>query len=122
MRAAATYFAIVFGTGFVLGPIRLLWLVPRVGVRAAELLEIPLMMVAIVLAARFTVRRFPEVPRLRAGVIALGMLLAAETGLGVALSGRSISQVLLDRDPISGSAYYAALAAFAIMPWWVSRK
>jgi hypothetical protein len=40
----------------------------------------------------------------------------------VALNDRSVTQVLFDRDPISGSAYYAALAAFAIMPWWLSRR
>jgi hypothetical protein len=121
-KAAATYFAMVFGTGFILGPIRLLWLVPRVGVRAAELMEIPIMMVAIVLAARFVVRRYPAAPRVPTGLIALGLLLAAEIGLGVALSGRSVAQVVFDRDPVSGSAYYAALAAFAVMPWWVSRR
>jgi hypothetical protein len=37
----------VFGTGFVLGPIRVLWAVPRLGERVAELMEAPLMLVAI---------------------------------------------------------------------------
>jgi MFS family permease len=122
MKAAAIYFALVFGTGFVLGPLRVLWLVPRVGVRAAELIEIPLMLVAIVLAAGFVIRRFPKVPRIQTGLIAVCLLLAAEVCLGVALNDRSVTQVLFDRDPISGSAYYAALAAFAIMPWWLSRR
>jgi hypothetical protein len=121
-KAAATYFAMVFGTGFVLGPIRIFWLVPRVGVRAAELLEIPLMLVAIVLAARFVNRRFPVSPRVQTGVAAVCLLLAAEIALGVIVSGRSVWQVLFERDPVSGIAYYAALAAFAGMPWWLSRR
>jgi hypothetical protein len=36
-RWAAVYFAIVFGVGFALGPIRVLWLEPRIGVRTAGL-------------------------------------------------------------------------------------
>ena len=55
-KAGLLYFALVFGTGFLLGPIRLLWLVPRFGTRIAELMEMPVMLVVIVLAARWTVR------------------------------------------------------------------
>jgi len=42
LRAGALYFAIVFGVGFLLGPIRILWIVPRVGTRTAELIEAPI--------------------------------------------------------------------------------
>jgi hypothetical protein len=44
MRIAAAgllYFAIVFGTGFILGPIRVLWLEPRVGPLVATACEAP---------------------------------------------------------------------------------
>jgi hypothetical protein len=43
LKAAAAYFALVFGTGFVLGTIRVLWVVPQLGLRNAELLEQPIM-------------------------------------------------------------------------------
>jgi len=56
LKAALLYFAIVFGVGFVLGTIRTLWLVPRLGARAAELLEMPLMFVVFVVATRVVVR------------------------------------------------------------------
>lgn len=52
LKAGALYFAIVFGAGFVLGPIRVLWLVPRVGTRVAELMEMPVMLLVSVLSAR----------------------------------------------------------------------
>jgi hypothetical protein len=45
------YFALVFGAGFVLGPIRILFLVSHVrcvvGLRVAELMEFPVMLVVI---------------------------------------------------------------------------
>jgi hypothetical protein len=50
--AGALYFALAFGAGFVLGTIRVLWVVPRVGERTAELMETPIMLVVIMLAAR----------------------------------------------------------------------
>jgi hypothetical protein len=56
-KAGAAYFALVFAVGFVLGTIRTLWLVPRVGTRTAELMEMPLMLAATILAARRTLLR-----------------------------------------------------------------
>ena len=41
LKAGVLYFALVFGAGFVLGTIRTLWVVPRVGTRKAELMETP---------------------------------------------------------------------------------
>jgi hypothetical protein len=55
LKASLTYFAIVFGMGFVLGTIRTLWVVPRVGTRIAELIETPVMLVVIILASRWIV-------------------------------------------------------------------
>ena len=62
LKASALYFVLVFGAGFVLGPIRILWLVPRVGERTAELIEAPIMLVVIVLAARWIARRLAAPP------------------------------------------------------------
>jgi hypothetical protein len=50
LKAALAYFALVFGAGFLLGPIRILFIVPRFGVLVAELMEYPLMLVVIVAA------------------------------------------------------------------------
>ena len=57
LKAGALYFALVFGAGFVLGAIRILWIVPRFGTRIAELMETPIMFVVTILAARWIVRR-----------------------------------------------------------------
>ena len=62
LKAGALYFAVVFAVGFALGAIRTLWLVRRVGTRTAELMEMPLMLVVTILAARWTVLRLSVPP------------------------------------------------------------
>lgn len=52
------YFAIVFGTDFGLEPIRVLLLEPNLGTRIAELLEMPVMLLVIWLAAGWMTQRF----------------------------------------------------------------
>jgi hypothetical protein len=129
MRALSTgvsYFAIVFGAGFVLGPIRVLWLVPRVGTRTAELLEAPLMLAVIVLAARWRVGRLvpPPTPaeRLGAGLVALGLVVAAEAILVVPLRGLTAGEYLATRDPVAGAVYVGTLGLLAVMPLLVRRR
>jgi hypothetical protein len=120
-KMGAIYFAIVFATGFVLGIIRTLWLVPHLGVRNAELLEMPFMLTAIVLAATWIGahlhREAAGATRIAIGVLALALLLSAEIIVGVSLQGLSVVEVFTKHDPISGSVYYAMLGVFAVMPW-----
>lgn len=115
VQAGALYFVLVFGAGCVLGPIRILWLVPRVGVRTAELIEMPIMLTVCFFAARWTVRRLDmalvPLPRLVAGLIALGLLLCAEWSLALMLRADRGA-----RDPVSGTAYVITLGLFAILP------
>lgn len=118
IRAALVYFAVVFATGFVLGTVRVFVLVPRLGVRWAELLELPVMLLASAMAARFCLRRFGPLSasaRAFVGGMALVLLLTAELGLA-ALQSRSIGEYIASRDPVSGLAYVAALLVFAAMP------
>jgi len=120
LKAGVLYFGIVFGAGFVLGPIRILWVVPRFGPRMAELMEAPIMLAVTVIAARWIFRRLvlPPTPSIRLGMgcIALGFMLIAEFTLVVWLRGLSISEYLASRDPVSGTVYYGMLVVFAIMP------
>ena len=109
-----------------LGPIRILWAVPRVGTRMAELMEAPIMLVVTIVAALWIVRRLavPSTPssRLGMGCVALGMLLVAEFTLVLWLRGISIGEYLATRDPVSGTVYYVMLGVFAIMPLLVARR
>lgn len=126
MKAGILYFTLVFGAGFVLGPIRVFWVVPRVGVRIAELMEAPFMLAVIIVAARWLVRRLAIPPttsaRLRMGFIALGLLLAAEIAMGYLLWGLSITELITTRDPVSGSVFCALLGMFTVMPLLAARK
>lgn len=123
-RVAALYFLLVFGAGFVLGTGRVLILVPLFGDRTAELLEMPLMLGIIVAAARWVVhhkldgRRSSALP---VGFMAMGFVLLADLAVGIWLRGMSATEVFLDRDPISGAAYYVALLFFAVMPTIIVR-
>jgi hypothetical protein len=125
LKAGALYFAVVFGAGFVLGPVRVLWAVPRFGTRLAELMEMPLMLVVIVLAARGIVRRFAVPPaasaRLGMGGAALALLLSAELALLSPVRGMSLRGYLAGLDPVSGTAYLGMLGVFALMPLLVAR-
>lgn len=125
IKAGLAYFALVFGAGFVLGALRVSFLVPRFGERIAELGEMPLMFAVVVFAARFVMKRF-AVPhflpaRLGTGLLALALLLAAELLLAVVLQERSLADYVASRDPVSGSVYLAMLALFALMPVLVAR-
>ena len=120
LTAASAYFGIVFGAGFLLGAIRVPLLVPRIGERYAELAEMPLMFIAIFLAAGYVLSRFWRIrtpgSSLLVGFIALAMLVLAELLLAVAIAGRSVGAYIASRDPVSGSVYLGMLVLFAAMP------
>jgi len=126
LKAGLLYFLLVFGTGFILGPIRIMLVVPRVGERWAELLEMPLMLIAIICAASWVVEHL-SVPadvayRLGMGVLALVLLLAAEFTLVLRLRKMTIRDYLATRDPVSGTAYYLMLGVFALMPLFIRHR
>ena len=98
LKASVLYFVLVFAAGFVLGTIRTLWVVPRLGVRAAELMEAPIMFGVSILAARWVVRHVGIQPlsskRLALGCIALGLMLSGRVHCRAADSGADTSRVL----------------------------
>ena len=125
LKAGTLYFAVVFGAGFVLGVPRVLWAVPSFGPRASELMESPIMLLVIIFAARWVVRRFSLPPRfaarLGAGLIALILLLAVEFTVVLKIRHLTLAQYFADRDPVSGAVYVLMLMAFAMMPLLIAR-
>ena len=123
LKAAVVYFALVFSAGFVLGPIRILFIVPRFGVRLAELMEFPVMLVVIVLAARWLVRKFQLAAHAwLVGFLALGLMIAFEFTLVLWLRGLTLSEYFRERDPVAGVVYYLMLLVFAPMPFFMAYK
>ena len=126
LKAGALYFALVFASGFVLGTIRTLWIVPRVGTRTAELMETPIMFAVIVFAAHWVARWLVLPPtvatRLGFGFLALGLLLITECTVVFWLRGLTIRKYIAERDPVAGTVYLAMLAVYALMPLLVARR
>ena len=125
LKAGTVYFLWVFAAGFALGVVRELWLTPWLGTRVTELAEMPLMLVVVVLAARWTVGRFTlptSMPaRWGVGLLAVGWLLLAEIALVIGLRGLTLMEYVAARDPVAGTAYALSLLLMAAMPWLVGR-
>ncbi|MDX1796639.1 MAG: hypothetical protein R3219_07920, partial [Hydrogenovibrio sp.] len=119
-------FLLVFAAGFALGTVRVLWLVPAIGERAAELAEMPLMWLAIYYSARFIVTRHQNqlnaCKALLSGGFALGLLIAIELTLVLGLRGLTVEQYWQSRDPVSGSVYLLSLMIFMFMPWLIRKQ
>jgi hypothetical protein len=126
LRAALVYFLVVFAAGFVLGVVRVLFMVPRVGTRVAELAEVPVMFVVIILAARWIVRRFhlppSRPPRLGVGLTALALMLVTELAVVLWLQGVTLAQYVANRDPVAGTIYLVMLVVFGLMPVFVGGR
>jgi hypothetical protein len=124
VRAAAGYFGVVFAAGFVFGTVRTLGLTPRIGPRAAELLETPLMLAVVVVAARWRVRRSGiggGGARLAMGTLGVAMLLGAEVGLVRLIGEGSVRAWLLERDPLLAATFWGSMLVMATAPVWAAR-
>ena len=123
------YFGLVFGAGFLLGPIRVLWLESRFGPIIATACEAPFMLLAILVAARWV----PRVLNIRRdskmlvliGVGSLVLLQIADFTIGFWLRGITPKEQSVQLLTGQGNIYAALLALFAIMPWaancWLER-
>ncbi len=118
--AGAAYFAIVFAVGFALGTIRVLGLAPATGETVAVLIEGPFILGASWLACGFVIRRFIIPPdtssRLIMGAAALGLLLGAETLLGVFGFGQTLADVIARYATLAGALGLAGQVLFGLFP------
>ena len=118
-KAGAVYAAIVFFIGFVLGAIRVLLVVPRLGATAAVILETPIILAASWFVCRWCVDwlkvRRRVGPRALMGIVAFLVLMAAEFALGELVSERSLVEQL-GYGSTPGVIGLAAQIAFAVLP------
>lgn len=120
LHLALIYWAIVFGLGFVLGTIRVLVIVPRLGSEGlAVALELPAMLAASWLAARWLIRRWGPlraVERAFIGGLAFMLLIGAEAALAVTLFGETAAQWFAAQFRMPGLMGLIAQIAFGMMP------
>jgi hypothetical protein len=125
VSAALLYFLAVFGAGFALGPIRVLWLEPRLGVVAATLCEAPFLLFAMI-AAAYWIPRIVSISAgtgamLAMGLGALALQQAADFVVGTALRGISATDQWARLASPEGAIYAVLLVLFALMPAVVNR-
>ena len=118
--AALLYFAIVFGIGFLLGPIRVLMLEPTVGSTVAVLCEAPLLLTAMILAARWLPQKLHLPMTVTAlatmGIGALILQQLADLAVGLYVRELTSTQILETYKTQAGAIYALLLVVFAAMP------
>ncbi|KAK3689309.1 hypothetical protein B0T22DRAFT_169849 [Podospora appendiculata] len=145
LRASFVYFLRVYGAGFLCGCIRVPFIEPVVGVRWAQLMEMPIMFLAIYRAAGTIVssylRRGPDFEKRTTGddkrvqrettstisayvigVLAVVQLLAAEAGVYVWINwseGKTGRDWVREMDWAVRVVFFSVLGAFAALPGWL---
>jgi hypothetical protein len=120
LKAGAAYFAILFSLGFILGTVRVLAVIPRIGEFAATLLELPLILTASWFVSGWLVGKMRIAPdtasRLLMGAAAFGITMIAEPLLGLSF-GRPLTEQWAALLRPAGIAGLAGQALFGLMPW-----
>jgi hypothetical protein len=124
LRAGLRYGAEAFALGFVLGTLRIIVLVPALGLLAAVLCEIPVMLLAMAWRAGGIVKQH----RLRStgqraamGAAGFALLMTCELGLGLAL-GTTPGEWFGRLATPAGAAGLAAQLVFSVLPLLVGRS
>ena len=133
--SATKYFLLVFSAGFICGSVRVPLLQPRIGDRHAQLLEMPIMLLAIWKSSHFIVRGLstprcdnkerPHAPpvstRFAIGITALILTLGAEMMGQTCMAGWTGTRAFVfDRDPVAGTVYFMSLGFLAVLPACIS--
>jgi hypothetical protein len=120
LKAGVIYFLLVFAVGWIMGPIRELWAVPHLGRMPTMLTEAIIMLIAMIVAARWVIRRL-DVPRtlpatISMGLVALGLLVPAEIAGVVWVRGLSLQEYLAGFATGPGIISLVMFLLFAAMP------
>ena len=119
IRFAVLYFAAVFAAGFILGTIRTLLVIPRIGELPAVLLELPVILAIawIVCGWLMRGRSIGRTEAVAAGVLAFAILMTAEAALSVMLFGRTLAEYLASFTQLHGLLGLAGQVVFATFPY-----
>jgi hypothetical protein len=120
IAAGLAYFGIIFALGFVLGTLRVLVIIPRIGEVAAVSLEVPVVVAVSWVVARWCVARFAVGPgaaeRGIMGAVAFAVLMLAELALATLLFGQSVAQHVAAYARLAGAIGLAGQIVFALIP------
>lgn len=119
-QAGIAYFAIIFAAGFILGPLRILMLVPAIGEFSAVLLELPVMLGLAWMVSLWLVGRFKLLHRLAQRLIMGGLgfllLVLGEIGISTVVFEQSVAEFFVRYREPSAMLGLAGQLAFAIIP------
>jgi hypothetical protein len=120
IRAGLLYFVMVFSLGFLLGTVRVLVLIPRLGELVSTCIELPIILSAAWLASDWLITRLQVSSqwwtRLSMGLIAFGLLMAAELALSVWLVGNTVQEHFAAYGTLPHAIGLAGQAVFALIP------
>jgi hypothetical protein len=120
LTSACLYFLIVFGVGFLLGPVRVLWLEPSLGKTAAVVVEAPFLLAAMMVAAwkvpNWTGLNTSAGPLAVMGFVALVLQQIADLSVALGLRGMTAREQLSSFAAPEGFIYLALVIVFAAMP------
>ena len=123
--AASAYFLALFALGFVLGTIRVIFVVPRLGELTATIAEVPVMLATSYFACRWAIRRWqvPSAIAVRFAMVPwfLALLFAFEALLGAMLFGRSVDEQWAALGSPAGLVGISAQIIAAVLPLFVGR-
>lgn len=137
LKASTQYTLLVFSAGFLCGMIRVPFILPMLGDRHAQLLEMPIMFLAMRRSARFIVNSLhhgeqeqetakPSMLNFVAvGLLGLIQMVAAEMGLYLWMhwhEGKTFADWVRDRDAVAGSVFFAMLGIYAALPALVAQE
>ena len=126
LKAGTLYFLITIGAGFVLEVIRLQVIALHISERFAEMMEIPNVLLATMIGARWVIDRFilPPLPGIRLGVglVALGLTVVMEWTLVQALEGLAVVGYITADNAVLSPLPIGALGVLTAMPFLVGYR